>query len=215
MNAYSEKTRENKKGSRAKMKSQRQGGVDSFQFVDNRPGTIAQRRLSEVANSFQRAKQLEPIQRNDFDRGRKTTDIVQCALVTQLATRQSSPVQFQGSVEDLRTLIYQWNHLPGIQVLVQPTDFVGGTYRVRFTRNNGAISLEQADTWVQAALAHAPHNEPSSDESEEDQVIVVQDINGLMTGGDSVEHLGNGVYDVVVNGVHHRATFRDGIYHLG
>lgn len=119
-----------------------------------------------MANSIQSTKPLETIQSNDYDKGRKTTDIAQCALVAQLATRLSSPVQFQGRTEALRALIYQWNHLHGIQVVVQQTDYVGGTFRVRFTRNNGAISLEQANSWVQTALDHATHNESSSDESD-------------------------------------------------
>lgn len=164
------KKEENKSRAVANHITQKQSDVaKSLEFVDNRSDSVDQRRVQKMAGSSPGTKQQKAIQNNDYDKGRENTHIAQCALVAQLATRLSSPVQFQGNAGDLRDLIYQWNYLPGIQVQVQQTDFVGGTYKVRFTRDNGAISLAQADIWVQTALAHAPQNEASSEESSSEE----------------------------------------------
>ncbi len=80
---------------------------------------------------------------------------IQNKSVMQLATRLSSPVVFAGSAYQLEQLILQWGPPAGTRVAASQTDFVGHSYRVRFTNNNGpAISLTQANQWVQNGIAH-------------------------------------------------------------
>lgn len=167
MNTYSERARQNNSSSSVESSSQKQTGEVSAAFEDKRSEAIAQRRLQDLASRAHAERQPGAIQRKTSDDG-EGTDVAQRALVAQLATRLSSPFQFQGGLEALRNLIYRW--IPrGIQVQVNQTDFVGGTYTVRFTRNEGAISLQQANAWVQNALSHASQDESSSDDSSSDE----------------------------------------------
>ena len=63
MNAHADKTQENKSQSVANAVSQKQGGGEStFQFVDNRPEAVAQRKLQEMANNSPRVKQAAQLQ---------------------------------------------------------------------------------------------------------------------------------------------------------
>jgi len=63
MNTHADKTQENKNQSVANAVPQKQsGGESTFQFVDNRPEAIAQRKLQEMANNSPRAMQLKAFQ---------------------------------------------------------------------------------------------------------------------------------------------------------
>lgn len=63
MNTHAGKTQENKIQSASAANSQKQsGGEPTFQFVDNRPETIAQRKLQEMANNSPQAKQAAQLQ---------------------------------------------------------------------------------------------------------------------------------------------------------
>ena len=63
MNTYADKTQENKKSqSVTNVVSQKQNGSEfTFQFVDNRPDAVAQRKLLEVANNGPQAKIAAPL----------------------------------------------------------------------------------------------------------------------------------------------------------
>ena len=63
MNTHADKTQENKSHSVANETSQMQSGSKStFQFVDNRPEAIAQRKLQEMAINSPQAKQVAQLQ---------------------------------------------------------------------------------------------------------------------------------------------------------
>lgn len=63
MNTHADKTQENKSQSVANGISQKQSSDKStFQFVDNRPEAIAQRKLQEMANNSPQAKQATQLQ---------------------------------------------------------------------------------------------------------------------------------------------------------
>jgi len=63
MNTHVEKTKENKRQSVANAVTQKQGGGEpTFQFVDNRPEAITQRKLQEMANNSPQAKQVAQLQ---------------------------------------------------------------------------------------------------------------------------------------------------------
>ena len=63
MNTHVDKTQENKSQSVSNAVSQKQGGGEStFQFVDNRPETIAQRKLKEMTNNSPQVSQLKAFQ---------------------------------------------------------------------------------------------------------------------------------------------------------
>lgn len=63
MNTHADKTQENKNQSAANALSQKQSSSKTtFQFVDNRPEAIAQRRLQEFANNSPRVSQLQALQ---------------------------------------------------------------------------------------------------------------------------------------------------------
>lgn len=63
MNTHADKTQENKSQSVSNGESQMQGGGEStFQFVDNRPEAVAQRKLQEMANNSPQSKQAAQFQ---------------------------------------------------------------------------------------------------------------------------------------------------------
>ena len=63
MNTHADKTQETKSQSVANEISQKQSGEEStFQFVDNRPEAVMQRKLQEMANNSPQAKQTAQLQ---------------------------------------------------------------------------------------------------------------------------------------------------------
>jgi hypothetical protein len=63
MNTHADKKQENKNQSVASAVSQKQsGGKSTFQFVDNRPEAVAQRKLEKMANNSPQARQAEQLQ---------------------------------------------------------------------------------------------------------------------------------------------------------
>jgi hypothetical protein len=60
MNTHADKTQENKSQAVSAVDSQMQSsGVATFQFADNRPEAIAQRKLQEMANNSPQVSQLK------------------------------------------------------------------------------------------------------------------------------------------------------------
>jgi len=63
MHSHADKTQENKNQSVSAVDSQRQsGGESTFQFVDNRPEAVAQRKVQEMANNSPQVSQLKAFQ---------------------------------------------------------------------------------------------------------------------------------------------------------
>lgn len=167
MRTYAVDTQTSENAPSSQLPLQRRHGPGPLQFANNRADAIVQRRFQAMAN---RSPRVNPVAANpvrDVGDGRMESGVVQRAPVVQLARRTSSPVNFAGGSHALRNLIYQWNHLPGIQVVVTATDYVGGSYKVTFSRDAGAISKQQADAWVQNALRHAS-SDSDSDGSDSD-----------------------------------------------
>jgi len=63
MNTHADKNQENKSQAVSAVDSQMQRSESTFQFVDNRPEAIAQRRLQEIANRSTKVKQLITLQK--------------------------------------------------------------------------------------------------------------------------------------------------------
>jgi hypothetical protein len=64
MNTHVDKTQENKGQSVANSVAQKLGSIETtFQFVDNRPEAVAQRKLQEMANNSPQVSQLRAFQR--------------------------------------------------------------------------------------------------------------------------------------------------------
>ncbi|MEP5340483.1 MAG: hypothetical protein ABJL44_02730 [Algibacter sp.] len=94
MNTHAEKTQENKSESIANAISQKPGNNNSiFQFVDNRPKTIVQRKLQEIANNSPRTSQL--IDSQDI-----TYNNPQSRQVTSMQDSNNSVAQLKLIVED-------------------------------------------------------------------------------------------------------------------
>ena len=63
MNTHADKTQENKSQSVANAVSQKKSsGESTFQFVDNRPETVAQRKLQEVVSNSPQMKLADQLQ---------------------------------------------------------------------------------------------------------------------------------------------------------
>lgn len=63
MNAYADKTQENKRQSVSNSESQtKSSGESDSQFVDNRPEAVAQKKLHEMANNSSRVSQMKSFQ---------------------------------------------------------------------------------------------------------------------------------------------------------
>ena len=90
MNTHADKTQENKSQSVSDGTSQIQGGGEStFQFVDNRPEAIAQRKLQEMANNSPQALQIKTIQ----DMAKNSPQVKQAAQLQSMADNHSAQQQ--------------------------------------------------------------------------------------------------------------------------
>lgn len=80
MNTHTDKTLESKIQSVANIITQKQSGFEStFQFVDNRPETVAQRKLQETANNSPQAKQA--------------------AMANNFSAQQQNPIQMMADTD--------------------------------------------------------------------------------------------------------------------
>jgi hypothetical protein len=76
MNTYTDKTQESKRQSVANSVSQKQSSSKStFQFADNRPEAIAQRKLQEMANNSPKATQLKTLQQKPIQKKENNTGL--------------------------------------------------------------------------------------------------------------------------------------------
>lgn len=91
MNNHAEKTQENKSQSVANIAPQKQSDDEStFHFIDNRPESIAQRKLQEMANNSPQTMQLRALQEMANKRYRAST--VQNDTATNTIQRKVSVV---------------------------------------------------------------------------------------------------------------------------
>jgi hypothetical protein len=94
MNTHADKTQENKSQSVAANSSQMQSGDESsFQFVDNRPEAVAQRKLQEMANNSPRVSQLKAFQEmaNNSPQAKQAAQLQ--AMADNYSAQQQNPIQ--------------------------------------------------------------------------------------------------------------------------
>jgi hypothetical protein len=94
MNTHADKTQENKSQSITSDTSQKQGSDKAtFQFVDNRPEVVAQRKLQEMANNSQQVKQLMAFQdmANNSPQAKKAVQLQ--AMADNHSAQQQQPIQ--------------------------------------------------------------------------------------------------------------------------
>lgn len=94
MNTHADKTQENKSQSVANEVSQMQSvGESTFQFVDNRPEAIAQRKLQEMANNSPRVLQLRSFQEmaNNSPQAKQATQLQ--AMLDNYSAQQQQSIQ--------------------------------------------------------------------------------------------------------------------------
>lgn len=94
MNTYADKTQENKSMSVANEVAQKQsGGETAFQFADNQPEAIAQRKQQEMANNSPRVKKLSAIQKmaNNSPQAKQTAQLQ--AIADNYSARKQHPIQ--------------------------------------------------------------------------------------------------------------------------
>jgi hypothetical protein len=94
MNTHADKTQENKSQAVSAETSQLQsGGESTFQFVDNRPEAITQRKLQEMANNSPRAMQLKAFQdiANNSPQAKQTTQLQ--SMMGNSSAQQQQPIQ--------------------------------------------------------------------------------------------------------------------------
>jgi hypothetical protein len=73
MNTHADKSQENKSQSVANGTPQKQGSSEStFQFVDNRPEAVTQRKLQEIANNSPQAKQTDNYSAEQFTQNKSS-----------------------------------------------------------------------------------------------------------------------------------------------
>jgi hypothetical protein len=93
MNTHADKTQENKNESIASDTSQKQGSDEStFQFVDNRPEVVAQRKLQEMANNSQQVSQLKVFQ-DMANNSPQTQQAAQLQAMADNSSSQQKPIQ--------------------------------------------------------------------------------------------------------------------------
>jgi hypothetical protein len=90
MNTHADKTQKNKSQAVSALDSQMQSGdASTFQFVDNRPEAIAQRKLQEIANNSPRAIQMRAFQ----NMANSSPQVNQAAQLQSMADNSSSQQQ--------------------------------------------------------------------------------------------------------------------------
>ena len=102
MNTHTDKTQENKSQAVVSAVSQKQSGAEStFQFVDNRPEAVAQRKLQEMANNSPQVSQLIAFQEIAYNtpQGKRAAQLQQ--------VDQGSVIQRAVSEERIVALIQQ------------------------------------------------------------------------------------------------------------
>ena len=93
MNTHADKTQENKSQTVAAETSQMQsGGESTFQFVDNRPEVVAQRRLQEMANNSQQVSQLRAVQEMAYN-SPQANQAAQLQSMADNSSSQQQPIQ--------------------------------------------------------------------------------------------------------------------------
>ncbi len=131
MNTHADKTQENKSQSVANELSQKQGsGESTFQFVDNRPEAVAQRKLQEMANNHS-AQQQQPIRaqrRGILEAGSDKSIMAQTQTVVQRAIAASND-----SHQDLKRIYDELLATPSVGAL---TDLIGEPIIVRYGRED-------------------------------------------------------------------------------
>lgn len=93
MNTHIDKNQENKSQSVANEHSQKQGSSEStFQFVDNRPEAVEQRKLQEMANNSPQVMQLKAFQdmANNSPQARQIAQMQ--AMVDNHSAQQQEPI---------------------------------------------------------------------------------------------------------------------------
>jgi hypothetical protein len=94
MNTHADKTQENKSQSVSNGESQMQSSGESiFQFVDNRPEAVMQRKLKEMANNSPRAMQLKAFQdmANNSPQAKQTAQLQ--SIEDNHSAQQQNPIQ--------------------------------------------------------------------------------------------------------------------------
>lgn len=94
MSTYADKTQEDKSQAVSAETSQLQsGGESTFQFVDNRPEAIAQRKLQEMANNSPQAMQLRAFQKmaNNSPQAKQAAQLQ--VMANNHSAQQKQPIQ--------------------------------------------------------------------------------------------------------------------------
>jgi hypothetical protein len=113
MNTHADQTQENKSQSVANEISQKQsGGESTFQFVDNRPEAVAQRKLQAMANNSPRAMQFKAIQEmaNNSPQGNQAAQLQAMATPNGIGVIQRYPtIDDDGREDAVIYVIYENN----------------------------------------------------------------------------------------------------------
>jgi|GEM_PF-6533024 len=97
MNTHADKTLENKRQTVANSVSQKRGGGKStFQFVDNRPEVVAQRKLQEIMNNSPKVQQLKTFQEK-ANNSPRVNQVTQLQAMAENNLAKQHPIQ---KVED-------------------------------------------------------------------------------------------------------------------
>ncbi|NBP67375.1 MAG: DUF4157 domain-containing protein [Cytophagia bacterium] len=94
MNTHADKTLENKSRAVANsLPKQKSNGESTFQFVDNKPEAVAQRKLQEMANNSPKAMQLKAFQEmaNNSRQAKQAAQLQ--AMADNYSARQQQPIQ--------------------------------------------------------------------------------------------------------------------------
>lgn len=94
MNTHADKTQENKNQSVANEVSQKQsGGKSTFQFIDNRPEAIAQKKLQEMANNSSQVKPLRAFQEIANNNSQAKQAAQMQAIADNYSAKKQPPIQ--------------------------------------------------------------------------------------------------------------------------
>jgi hypothetical protein len=129
MNIHADKTRENRSQSVANNLSQKNSDSEStFQFVDNRPEAIAQRKLQDMANNSPQGSQLKAYQDMD-NTGQKNKQAAQLPTV-QLMMNGGDQQQGQQQGQPQIQIVAGWHY--GFEVWAQQAGIVDPQGRLGF-----------------------------------------------------------------------------------
>lgn len=137
---YSNKSQENRNEiSPASQNELQSDGSASFQFIDNRPENLAQRKLEKVTQDVHDAAQLNP-SHSENEQGQETQD----KMAFQLKSSEQAPIQMKHDIFNTQNMLFATNDSARLPSFYFSSDGKE-SWRIRQQHNRGPTIEKKGD----------------------------------------------------------------------